>query len=125
MSSRPSLVPAIGVAAFLALLTGVGSYLAGGRPLVALIGLVGALVAGAAVLILLPEDARPASEPVVASGDHRNSLAGIRSRAGRKGPPYNRPRPTPNQGVGPAFPAGRAQRRAGLYGPPKRQTGDF
>ena len=75
MSSRPSLVPAIGVAAFLALLTGVGSYLAGGRPLVALIGLVGALVAGAAVLILLPEDARPASEPVVASGDQdRNNL---------------------------------------------------
>src|SRR2546429_1307088 len=63
MSSRPSLVPAVGVAAFLALLTGLGSYLVGGRLLVALIGLVGALVTGAAVLILLPEDSRPASHP--------------------------------------------------------------
>src|SRR5690242_5582528 len=73
MSSRPSLAPAIGVAAFLALLTGVGSYLAGGRLLVALIGLVGALVAGGAVLILLPDDNRPA--PAAAAGDQdRNQL---------------------------------------------------
>src|SRR5690348_7297994 len=60
MSSRPSIVPAVGVAAFLAVLTGVGCYLAGGRLLVALIGLVGALVTGAAVLILLPDESRPA-----------------------------------------------------------------
>ena len=73
MSSRPSLVPAIGVAAFLALLTGVGSYLAGGRPLVALIGLVGALVAGAAVLILLPPP-RPATRAVTPADVERNSL---------------------------------------------------
>jgi GrpE len=62
MSSRPSVLPAIGVSAFLALLTGAGSYLASGQPLVGLIGLVGALVSGAAVLILLRED-RPAATP--------------------------------------------------------------
>ncbi len=54
MSSRPSPLPAVGVAAFLALLTGVGTYLGGRDPLVALIGLIGALAAGAAALILVP-----------------------------------------------------------------------
>jgi GrpE len=74
MSSRPSLAPAVGVAAFLALLTGVGSYLVSGRLLVALIGLVGALVTGAAVLILLPEESRPAAAPVVdATGEQDRS----------------------------------------------------
>ena len=80
MSSRPSLVPVAGVAALLALLTGAGSYLASGQPLVGLIGLVGALVSGAAVLILLRED-RPAAtgapEPVPAAatdGQDRSSL---------------------------------------------------
>jgi hypothetical protein len=62
MSSRTSLVPVVGVAGFLALLTGVSSYLASSNPLVGLIGLIGALVAGAAVVILLPEP-KPAETP--------------------------------------------------------------
>ena len=70
MSSRSSLVPAVGVAAFLALLTGVGSDLASGRLLVGLIGLVGALVASAAVLMLLPDESRPAEAP---AGDQDRS----------------------------------------------------
>jgi molecular chaperone GrpE len=52
MSSRPSPVPAAGVAAFLALLTGGATWLASGKPLVGLIGLIGALASGAALLIL-------------------------------------------------------------------------
>jgi len=47
MSSRPSLFPAAGVFAFLAVLTGVATFLASGRPLIGLIGLVGAAVSGA------------------------------------------------------------------------------
>ncbi len=72
MSSRASLVPAVGVAAFLALLTGVCSYLASGRLLVGLVGLIGALVAGAAVLILLLEY-RPAEEAPAETGDQDRS----------------------------------------------------
>ncbi|OLB74182.1 MAG: nucleotide exchange factor GrpE [Actinobacteria bacterium 13_2_20CM_2_71_6] len=66
MSSRPSLFPAAGVFAFLAVLTGVATFLASGRPLIGLIGLVGAAVSGAAVLILLPtpQPATPAASPV-------------------------------------------------------------
>jgi GrpE len=77
MSSRPSLVPAVGVSAFLALLTGAGAYLSSGQPLVGLVGLVGALVSAAAVLILLREDrpAQPASEPAQpVDGQDRNNL---------------------------------------------------
>ncbi len=80
MSSRASLVPAVGVAAFLALLTGVCSYLASGRLLVGLVGLIGALVAGAAVLILLLEY-RPAEEdppaPAEAGDQDRSNLVQI------------------------------------------------
>jgi hypothetical protein len=71
--SRPSLGPAVGVAAFLAVLTGAASYLAGGRLVVGLIGLVGALVAGAAVLILLPEPKPAAAPPGPAGGDEERS----------------------------------------------------
>jgi molecular chaperone GrpE len=63
MSSRPSLVPAAGVAAFLAVLTGGATWLASGEPLVGLIGLIGALASGAALLILSAAPGRPATEP--------------------------------------------------------------
>jgi hypothetical protein len=68
MSSRPSLVPAAGVAAFLALLTGGATYLASSKPLVGLIGLVGALASGAAMLILSGAPA-PATATAAPAGD--------------------------------------------------------
>jgi len=71
MSSRPSAVPAAGVAAFLALLTGGATWLASGKPLVGLIGLIGALASGAAVLILSAPAGGPApvADTPVPAGD--------------------------------------------------------
>jgi hypothetical protein len=68
MSSRPSLVPVAGVAALLALLTGAAAWLASGKPLVGLIGLIGALAAAVAVLILSGTPA-PAAVPAPDDAD--------------------------------------------------------
>jgi hypothetical protein len=71
MSSRPSPVPAAGVAAFLALLTGGATWLASGKPLVGLIGLIGALASGVAVLILSAPagDTAPVADTLAPAGD--------------------------------------------------------
>src|SRR3954454_18396426 len=69
MSSRPSLVPVAGVAALLALLTGAATWLASGKPLVGLIGLIGALAAAVAVVILNASPAVPAPAPAAAAAD--------------------------------------------------------
>jgi molecular chaperone GrpE len=66
MSSRPSLVPVAGVAALLALLTGAATWLASGKPLVGLIGLIGALAAAVAVMIL---SGTPTPAPVPPTDD--------------------------------------------------------
>jgi hypothetical protein len=78
MSSRPSLVPVAGVAAFLALLTGGATYLASSKPLVGLIGLVGALASGAAVLILSGQPGPPA--PATATAAPAGDTAGDTDR---------------------------------------------
>jgi hypothetical protein len=98
MSSRLSLVPAIGVAAFLALLTGGSTYLASDRPLVGLIGLTGALVSGAAVLILLAEPGR--AEAVSAAPGRGVSPV----------PPLVPPLVAPAESTGPLAPAGDVDR---------------
>jgi hypothetical protein len=76
MSSRPSLVPVAGVAALLALLTGAATWLASGKPLVGLIGLIGALAAAVAVLILSGTPA-PAPVPAATSDADRTTLVQI------------------------------------------------
>src|SRR5206468_6838925 len=76
MSSRPSPVPAAGVAAFLAVLTGGATWLASGKPLVGLIGLIGALASGAALLILTAGPGRtgPTTAGVPAGDADRSTL---------------------------------------------------
>src|SRR2546423_12501020 len=70
MSSRPSLVPVAGVAALLALLTGAATWLASGKPLVGLIGLIGALAAAVAGGILNAPPGVPSAAPAAAgAGD--------------------------------------------------------
>jgi GrpE protein len=73
-SPRPSLVPAAGVAAFLALLTGGATWLASDKPLVGLIGLIGALASGAALLILTARPARTEPAAVPAGDADRGTL---------------------------------------------------
>jgi hypothetical protein len=74
MSSRPSLVPAAGVAAFLAVLTGAATWLASGKPLVGLIGLIGALASGVALLILTAAPGPRIPEPTAKSDSDRSTL---------------------------------------------------
>ncbi len=63
VSSRPTLIPALGLVAFLAALTGVAAYLASTNVLVGLIGLIGAAASGTAAVLLMPEPTRPAGAP--------------------------------------------------------------
>jgi hypothetical protein len=77
MSSRPSLVPAAGVAGFLALLTGGATYLASGKPLVGVIGVVGALASGVAVLILGGADRSAPPPDAVAGTAERATLVRV------------------------------------------------
>jgi hypothetical protein len=62
MSPRHSRLLAAGFAAILAVLTGIAADLASGRPLLGLIGLVGALAAAAPLLALVPA-AAPGAAP--------------------------------------------------------------
>jgi hypothetical protein len=83
MSSRPSPVSAAGVAAFLALLTGGATWLASGKPLVGLIGLIGALASGAAVLILSAPAGgpAPAADAPAPAGDTAGDTVGETDRS--------------------------------------------
>ena len=65
VSSRPTLIPAVGMVAFLAVLTAAAAYLAGANVLVALIGLIGAAASGAAAVLLMPQPTRPVVPPTV------------------------------------------------------------
>jgi hypothetical protein len=74
MPSRPSPVPAAAVAAFLAVLTGAAVWLASGKPLVGLIGLIGALASGAALLILTAAPGPRVPEPTGMGDSDRSTL---------------------------------------------------
>jgi hypothetical protein len=67
MSPRHSRLLAAGFAAILAVLTGIAADLASGRPLLGLIGLVGALAAAAPLLALVPAGAPRPGAPVPTS----------------------------------------------------------
>jgi hypothetical protein len=71
MSSRHSRLLAAGFAAILAVLTGIAADLASGKPLLGLIGLVGALAAAAPLLALVPAAPPAAPAPAPATGPAR------------------------------------------------------
>jgi GrpE protein len=67
VSKRPTLIPALGLVALLAVLTGAAAYLASTSPLVGLIGLIGAAASGTAAVLLMPEPAGRTMAPAPAA----------------------------------------------------------